>query len=93
MAIEFTGSSADGRQTFISPIQAPASLNSMPRVRIGPALPDQKILDVEIARLRDLDVEELRGRWHKRSDGAAPSPAPASAVSHPGLSAAGRSVR
>ena len=35
----------------------------MPRVGIGPALPDRDILDVEIARLRDLDVNELRGRW------------------------------
>ena len=36
----------------------------MPRVKIGPALPDRKTLDVEIARLRDLDVGELRNRWH-----------------------------
>ena len=36
----------------------------MPRVKIGPALPDRKSLDVEIARLRDLDVGELRARWH-----------------------------
>ena len=36
----------------------------MPRVKIGPAPPDQKTLDVEIARLRDLDVGELRARWH-----------------------------
>ena len=36
----------------------------MPRVRIGPALPDREQLDVEIARLRDLDVGELRNRWH-----------------------------
>jgi hypothetical protein len=36
----------------------------MPRVRVGPALPDRKTLDVEIARLRDLDVGELRARWH-----------------------------
>ena len=36
----------------------------MPRVKIGPALPDRKALDVEIARLRDLDVGELRARWH-----------------------------
>ncbi len=36
----------------------------MPRVKIGPALPDRKTLDVEIARLRDLDVGELRARWH-----------------------------
>jgi hypothetical protein len=36
----------------------------MPRVRIGPAIPDQKTIDVEIARLRDLDVGALRTRWH-----------------------------
>jgi DUF2924 family protein len=36
----------------------------MPRVRIGPALPDQKNIDVEIARLRDLGVEDLRNHWH-----------------------------
>jgi hypothetical protein len=36
----------------------------MPRVRIGPAEPDRRTLDVEIARLRDLDVVALRSRWH-----------------------------
>jgi hypothetical protein len=36
----------------------------MPRVRIGPALPDREALDVEIARLRDLDIAALRNRWH-----------------------------
>jgi Protein of unknown function (DUF2924) len=36
----------------------------MPRVRVAPALPDRKALDGEIARLRDLDVGELRSRWH-----------------------------
>jgi hypothetical protein len=36
----------------------------MPRVKIGPAIPDRKTIDVEIARLRDLDVEALRARWH-----------------------------
>lgn len=36
----------------------------MPRVKIGSALPDQRSLDVEIARLRDLNVGELRARWH-----------------------------
>jgi hypothetical protein len=35
----------------------------MPRVRIGPALPDRKSLDAEIARMRDLGVTELRSRW------------------------------
>ena len=36
----------------------------MSRVRVGPALPDRKTLDSEIARLRDLAVGELRNRWH-----------------------------
>jgi Protein of unknown function (DUF2924) len=36
----------------------------MPRVVIGPALPDRASLDNEIARLRGLDVRELRARWH-----------------------------
>jgi Protein of unknown function (DUF2924) len=35
----------------------------MPRVGIGPAPPDRDTLDGEIARLRDLDVNKLRGRW------------------------------
>jgi DUF2924 family protein len=36
----------------------------MPRVKIGPALPDYKKLAVEIARLRDLDNRGLRRCWH-----------------------------
>jgi hypothetical protein len=36
----------------------------MLRVRVIPTLPDRKTLDGEIARLRDLDVGELRSRWH-----------------------------
>src|SRR5215468_2763618 len=36
----------------------------MPHVVIGPAVPDGKALDTEIARLRDLNVEELRAKWH-----------------------------
>jgi hypothetical protein len=36
----------------------------MPRVRIGPALPDRKTLDAEMARLRDLDDGGLRSCWH-----------------------------
>ena len=36
----------------------------MPRVRVGPALPDRSALDVEITRLRDLDIAALRSRWH-----------------------------
>jgi hypothetical protein len=36
----------------------------MPRVNVGPGLPDRKTLEIEIARLRDLDVRDLRSRWH-----------------------------
>jgi hypothetical protein len=36
----------------------------MRRVVIDPAVPDRGSLDIEIARLRDLDVGELRARWH-----------------------------
>lgn len=35
----------------------------MARVKVGPALPDAKTLDVEIAHLRDLDVRDLQARW------------------------------
>jgi len=42
---------------------AAVALTAMPRVKIGPAIKDQKILDVEIAHLRDIDVGELRARW------------------------------
>jgi hypothetical protein len=36
----------------------------MPRVKVGPAPPDNKNLDVEIARLRDLDIRGLQACWH-----------------------------
>ena len=36
----------------------------MPRVVIDPAVPDRVLLGNEIARLRGLDVGELRARWH-----------------------------
>jgi Protein of unknown function (DUF2924) len=36
----------------------------MPRVVIDPAVPDRELLDNEIARLRGLDIGELRARWH-----------------------------
>ena len=35
----------------------------MPRVKVGSALLDRKTLDVEIARLRDLDASALRAGW------------------------------
>ena len=36
----------------------------MPRVVIDPAVPDRELPGNEIARLRGLDVGELRARWH-----------------------------
>jgi Protein of unknown function (DUF2924) len=48
----------------------------MPRVGIGPAPADRDELDVEIARLRDLDVNELRGRWHAAFGRPAPAHLP-----------------
>ncbi len=36
----------------------------MARVKIGPEPQDQKALDGEIARMRDLDIGELRNHWH-----------------------------
>jgi hypothetical protein len=36
----------------------------MPRVKIGSAQPDRKAIDIEIARLRGLDVGDLQSRWH-----------------------------
>jgi hypothetical protein len=36
----------------------------MPHVKVGSALPNVEALDIEIARLRDLDVHELQARWH-----------------------------
>jgi hypothetical protein len=48
----------------------------MPRVGIGPALLDRNELDAEIARLRDLDVNELRGRWQTAFGRPAPAHLP-----------------
>ena len=42
----------------------------MPRVKVGPAPPDASTLDVEIARLRDLDVASLRPVRATCSDGS-----------------------
>ena len=44
----------------------------MPRVKIGPAPPDIKTLDIEIVRLRDLDVRGLQIRWHNAFGRRAP---------------------
>jgi hypothetical protein len=35
----------------------------MPRVKVGAAGSDRRKIDIEIARLRDLDLGELRARW------------------------------
>src|SRR5258708_24187708 len=55
-------------ETAASPALAAPSASrperAMSRIRIGPALPDRKSLDAEIAGLRDLGVRELRTRWH-----------------------------
>jgi len=48
----------------------------MPRVVIDPAVPDGKVLDKEIARLRGLDLEELQARWHTAFRRRAPSHLP-----------------
>jgi hypothetical protein len=39
------------------------TLIAMPRVKIGSAAPGPKSLEVELARLRDLDLGALRARW------------------------------
>jgi Protein of unknown function (DUF2924) len=36
----------------------------MPRVKVSAAKPDSKPIEIEVARLRDLDLAELRARWH-----------------------------
>ena len=48
----------------------------MPRIKIGRAIPDRKSLDIEIARLRDLDVSELRIRWQNAFRRPPPPPLP-----------------
>ena len=48
----------------------------MPRVKVGPALPDNKTLDAEIAHLRDLGVRGLQARWHNAFGRQAPSHLP-----------------
>jgi hypothetical protein len=39
----------------------------MPRVKISQARRGVRSLDIEIGRLRDLDIKELRARWHTQS--------------------------
>src|ERR1700722_13689106 len=48
----------------------------MPKVTIGPALPDRETLSIEIARLRGLDIKELRSRWHTVLGSSPPSHLP-----------------
>jgi hypothetical protein len=60
-----------GKPTSRQPRRRPAW--AMPRVKIGPALPDREKIDVEIARLRDLDVGQLRSRWHTAFGRPAPA--------------------
>src|ERR1700716_432761 len=48
----------------------------MPGVTINPAVPDRELLDNEIARLRGLDVGDLRARWHTMFRRAAPAHLP-----------------
>ena len=47
-------------------------MSAMVRVVIDPAGSDRKLLDNDIARLRGLDVGELRARWHTVFRRAAP---------------------
>ena len=54
----------------------------MPRVVIDPAVPDGKALDTEIARLRDLNVEELRAKWHTAFRRRAPTHLPRHLLFH-----------
>lgn len=42
----------------------PIGLSAMPRATTHPVSLDSEKLDIEIARLRGLDVGELRARWH-----------------------------
>jgi hypothetical protein len=48
----------------------------VPRVKIGPAPPAQETVAVEIAQLRDLDIDELRNRWHTVLGGRPPAHLP-----------------
>jgi len=57
-------------------------LTAVSRVSVGPASPDElKVLDIEIARLRGLDAEAHRARWHTVFRRKAPPRLPPPAVS------------
>ncbi len=64
------------RSNCCSTVQQPLGLNPMPRVMIGSAVPNRQQLDIEVTRLRDLDVGELRTRWHTVVGRAAPTHLP-----------------
>ena len=72
MAIVSTASKGMHRPGERTAIQAPRGLKLMPRVKFGPA-PRPKTLDVELARLRDLDAGALRAGW-QNVFGKQPSP-------------------
>jgi hypothetical protein len=65
-------SSTAGVLALIPADRAVTQLERMPRVTIDPAVPDRELLDNEIARLRGLDVGDLRARWHTVFRRAAP---------------------
>ena len=44
----------------------------MAKMRIAPAQPDRERVDVELARLRELDVKALRAQWHNLMGRPAP---------------------
>ena len=48
----------------------------MPRVRIGSSVPSRQQLDVEVTRLHDLDISELRNRWQSVLGRTAPAHLP-----------------
>ena len=48
----------------------------MARTRIGPASPDRSSADIEIARLRDFDVQSLRIQWRNMFRQPAPTHLP-----------------
>jgi len=54
----------------------------MPRVVIGPAVPDREALANEIACLRDLNVEGLRAKWHTAFRRRAPTHLPRHLLFH-----------
>jgi hypothetical protein len=56
---------ADGHKASVDILNTEQPDRHVP-VKIGRVLPDIKALEIEIARLRDLDVRELRARWQNK---------------------------